>query len=352
MSFANSGGGLPSPSTSIGPFLIKGDPSKLTSSVSLVTNSGDAELKETSSKLPPHSSYVISTSGLSPPYLLGESDGPDGNHNQVKCTLSHEIREINQRLIDTVVDISEEVVDSTCETPETEGSQGTIVRCSFNAVTIFNPDMTPKNVSVMLCSRLSVPYWYSFQGIMQIASLLKSSMLYYIKIPSKLNLLLYRNTVSLWKIIKLFLWARCGELLLLPPSSARERHLVTVEVKCTLSHEIREINQRLIDTVVDISEEVVDSTCETPETEGSQGTIVSYAAASQSLIGTRSRNYADCSPVLLDKLPTEVSFGYEDLSVKAKSKAQCNYAKSFANNFNQWDVGGPPQHCLAAYMPI
>lgn len=86
MSFANSGGDLPSPSTSIGPLLIKGDPSKITSAVNSVTNSGDVELKETSSKLPLYSSYVISTSRQSPSYLLGERDGPDGNHNQVSTT--------------------------------------------------------------------------------------------------------------------------------------------------------------------------------------------------------------------------------------------------------------------------
>lgn len=77
---------------------------------------------------------------------------------QVKCTLAQEIREINWRLVDTVVDISEEEVNSTCGTPANEGSEGTIVRCSFNAVTI-NPDMTSEHASaIMVCCSL-VDIW-------------------------------------------------------------------------------------------------------------------------------------------------------------------------------------------------
>lgn len=114
MPFANSGSRLnspnsrsvgPSPSTSIGPFLTKGDPSKLTSAVSSLASSGDVELKESSSKLPLHTSYVISTPGLSPSYLLGESDSLDGNKNQVSATDFCESRlteEPIQRLVKAV----------------------------------------------------------------------------------------------------------------------------------------------------------------------------------------------------------------------------------------------------------
>ncbi|XP_058226050.1 mediator of RNA polymerase II transcription subunit 15a-like isoform X5 [Rhododendron vialii] len=116
--FANSGSRLnspnsrsvgPSPSTSIGPFLTKGDPIKLTSVVSSLASSGDVEFKESSSKLPLHTSYVISTPGLSPSYLLGESDGLDGNQNQVSTTNFCESRlteEPIQRLVKAVRSLS------------------------------------------------------------------------------------------------------------------------------------------------------------------------------------------------------------------------------------------------------
>ncbi|XP_062086277.1 mediator of RNA polymerase II transcription subunit 15a-like [Humulus lupulus] len=47
--------------------------------------------------------------------------------------LKDEIREINQRLIDTVIDISEE---SSVVAAAAEGDEGTIVKCSFSAVAL------------------------------------------------------------------------------------------------------------------------------------------------------------------------------------------------------------------------
>ena len=47
--------------------------------------------------------------------------------------LKDEIREINQRLIDTVIDISEE---SSVVAAAAEGGEGTIVKCSFSAVAL------------------------------------------------------------------------------------------------------------------------------------------------------------------------------------------------------------------------
>lgn len=112
-----------------------------------------------------------------------------------------------------------------------------------------------------------------------------------------------------------------------------------IEANHALLEEIREINQRLIDTVVDISDEDVDPSASAAAVEGGEGTIVKcsfsavalspnlksqYASARMSpiqplrlLVPT---NYPNCSPILLDKFPVEVSKEYEDLSVKAKSK--------------------------------
>jgi PAX-interacting protein 1 len=55
---------------------------------------------------------------------------------QANHALLEEIREINQRLIDTVVDISDEDVDSTAVAATAEGGEGTIVKCSFSAVAL------------------------------------------------------------------------------------------------------------------------------------------------------------------------------------------------------------------------
>lgn len=110
-----------------------------------------------------------------------------------------------------------------------------------------------------------------------------------------------------------------------------------IEANHALLEEIREINRRLIDTVVNISDEDVDPSA--AAAEGGEGTIVKcsfdavalspnlksqYASAQMSPIQPLRllvpMNYPNCSPILLDKFPVEVSKEYEDLSVKAKSK--------------------------------
>ncbi|KAM7253956.1 hypothetical protein ACFE04_031638 [Oxalis oulophora] len=100
----------------------------------------------------------------------------------------------------------------------------------------------------------------------------------------------------------------------------------------TLLEEIREINQRLIDTVVDINNE-------DDLAEGGKGTTVtcSFVAVAlssclKSYYGSAlmppiqpmrlmvPANYPISSPVPLDLFPVEVSNGYEDLSVKTRSR--------------------------------
>lgn len=111
------------------------------------------------------------------------------------------------------------------------------------------------------------------------------------------------------------------------------------EANQALLEEIKEINSRLIDTVVEFSDEDADPTAMAAAKEGGEGIIVkcSYSAValspnlkSQYVSSQMSpiqplrllvpRNYPNCSPILLDKFPVEVSKDYEDLSMKARSK--------------------------------
>lgn len=70
---------------------------------------------------------------------------------QVNHILLEEITAINQRLIDTVLDISdEETVPSVASAPILDG-EGTIVRCSLSAVAIA-PNLKSERVSApMVC---------------------------------------------------------------------------------------------------------------------------------------------------------------------------------------------------------
>ncbi|XP_048135513.1 mediator of RNA polymerase II transcription subunit 15a-like isoform X2 [Rhodamnia argentea] len=111
------------------------------------------------------------------------------------------------------------------------------------------------------------------------------------------------------------------------------------EANYDLCGEIKQINQQLILTVVDISDEEVDSHAASSFTKVGEGTIVkcSFTGVGISPI-QRSQttslktsliqplwlllpmNYPNCSPILLDKLPVDVSKEAEDLSAKAKSR--------------------------------
>ncbi|CAH1427619.1 unnamed protein product [Lactuca virosa] len=108
-----------------------------------------------------------------------------------------------------------------------------------------------------------------------------------------------------------------------------------IETNHSLLEEIKDINRGLIDTVVDISFSAED----VDPAAASKGTVVKcsfsagalgpnlksqYASAQMSPIQPLRllvpANYPNCSPILLDKFPVEISKEYEDLSVKAKSR--------------------------------
>ena len=68
---------------------------------------------------------------------------------QTNHALIEEIREINERLIDTVVDISDEDVDPSVAATAVEGGEGTIVKCSFSAVAL-SPNLKSQYASARM----------------------------------------------------------------------------------------------------------------------------------------------------------------------------------------------------------
>ena len=64
-------------------------------------------------------------------------------------TLLEEIHEINQKLIDTVVDVSDEDADSVAAA--SEGGEGTVVKCSYTAVAL-SPDLKVQFASAQMVS--------------------------------------------------------------------------------------------------------------------------------------------------------------------------------------------------------
>ncbi|RZC49662.1 hypothetical protein C5167_018078 [Papaver somniferum] len=126
-----------------------------------------------------------------------------------------------------------------------------------------------------------------------------------------------------------------------------------------LLEEIGKINQRLIDTVVDISDEDVRSIAATGAAEGtivkcsynavavSRNLKALYASAQMTpiqplrlLVPT---NYPNCSPILLDRFPVEPSKEHEDLSTKVKSRfgrslRSLSQPMSLHDMVKTWDV--------------
>lgn len=68
---------------------------------------------------------------------------------QVNHALIEEIKDINRRLIDTVVEISDEGVDPSTRAPAAVGSEGTTVKCSFNAVAL-SPNLKSQFASALM----------------------------------------------------------------------------------------------------------------------------------------------------------------------------------------------------------
>lgn len=154
----------------------------------------------------------------------------------------------------------------------------------------------------------------------------------------------------------------CSEAPELDSTATSNSKRPKLEVNHALVEEIQKINQQLIDTVVEISDEGVDPSALAAATEGGEGTTVKcsftavalspnlkalYASAQMSPIQPLRLlvpvNYPNCSPVLLDKFPVEVSKEYEDLSMKAKSRFSVSLRSlsepmSLKDIANTWDV--------------
>ncbi|THU68941.1 hypothetical protein C4D60_Mb08t09140 [Musa balbisiana] len=170
----------PSPSTPIAPSPIPGDEKQL-SGITSVPNAGRAGHQPTA-VAPQAQSLAVTTPGISASPLLAEFTSPDGNQTNhtnsgvakaitterpferlikvVNHALLEEIREINQRLIGTVVNICEEDTDSNSVAPQGEG---TIVKCVFTTVALcpsLKSQFASEHVSPILPLRLLVPANY------------------------------------------------------------------------------------------------------------------------------------------------------------------------------------------------
>ncbi|KAK4267593.1 hypothetical protein QN277_024353 [Acacia crassicarpa] len=318
----------PTPSPPLAPSPIPGDSEKPISVVSAVSNAANVGHQQTGIATVPAQSLAIGTPGISPSPLLAEFSGPDGAHVNALAAPSTKLTVAElpiERLTKAVKALSSKdlsaavsgigsvvsMIDRIAGSAPGNGSRAAVgedlvamTKCRLQARNFINQDGTNgskrmrRYVSAMPLNVVSSP------------DCMNDSM-------KQLNAL------------------EAADL-----DSATTASIKKPRIKANhfLLEEIRQINQRLIDTVVDISDEDVDPTVAAAAAEGSEGTIVKcsfnavalssslksqYASAQMSpiqplrlLVPT---NYPNCSPILLDKFPVE-SRENEDLSVKTKSR--------------------------------
>ncbi|XP_054783608.1 mediator of RNA polymerase II transcription subunit 15a-like isoform X2 [Prosopis cineraria] len=318
----------PTPSPPLAPSLMP-DSEKPISVVSSVSNAANIGHQQTRIATVPAQSLAIGTPGISPSPLLEEFSGADGAHgnalapSSAKLTVAEQpieclikaVKSMSPKALSAAVsDIGSVVsmIDRIAGSAPGNGSRAAVgedlvamTKCRLQTRNFINQDgtngtkRTRRFVSAMPLNVVSSP------------DCMDNNM-------KQLNAL---------------------EVADLDSATTASIKKPRIKANHSLLEEIREINQRLIDTVVDISDEDVDHTAAAAAAEESEGTIVKcsfnavalssslksqYASAQMSpiqplrlLVPT---NYPNCSPILLDKFPVESSKENEDLSVKTKSR--------------------------------
>ncbi|XP_014499691.1 mediator of RNA polymerase II transcription subunit 15a isoform X1 [Vigna radiata var. radiata] len=326
---ANSPFVVPTPSPPLAPSPMPGDSEKPISGVSLISNAANIGYQQSSGATAPAQSLAIGTPGISASPLLAEFTGPDGALGNAFVSTSGKSTVTEQpieRLIKAVKSMSSKTL---CSAVSDIGSVVSMNdRIAGSAPGNGSRAAVGEDLVAMTNCRLQARNFIAQDG----ANGTRRMKRYTYATP--LNVV--SSAGSMNDSIKQLTASEVSDL----DSTATSRFkMPRVEANHSLLEEIREVNQRLIDTVVDISNEEVDPTAAAAAAEGTEGTIVKcsynavalspslksqYASVQMSpiqplrlLVPT---NYPNCSPILLDKFPVESGKENEDLSVKAKSR--------------------------------
>ncbi|KAL5781399.1 hypothetical protein ACOSP7_006428 [Xanthoceras sorbifolium] len=351
---ANSPFVVPSPSTPLAPSPMPGDSEKPISGMSSLSNAGNIGHQQTTSAQAAAPSLAIGTPGISASPLLAEFTGPDGTHATALAAVpgkSSVTEQPLERLIKAVKSMSSNALSASVSDIGSVVSM--IDRIAGSAPGNGSRAAVGEDLVAMTKCRLQARNFIIQDGMTGPRKIRR----YTSAMP--LNVVSSAGSMS-DSSFKQLIGVETSDLESTATSSIKRPR---VEANHVLSEEIREINQQLIDTVVDISDEDVDPTAAAAAAaEGGEGTIVKcsfnavalsrhlksqYDSAQMSpiqplrlLVPT---NYPNCSPMLLDKFPVEVSKEYEDVSVKAKSRFSISLRSlsqpmSLGDIARTWDV--------------
>ncbi|XP_062092601.1 mediator of RNA polymerase II transcription subunit 15a [Humulus lupulus] len=348
---ANSPFVVPSPSTPLAPSPMPSESEKPLVGVSSLANAGIVGQQQTS-VVAPAQSLAIGTPGISASPLLAECSGPDGTHGNNLASVSGKSSITEQpldRLIKAVKSMSPKALSASVSDIGSVVSM--IDRIAGSAPGNGSRAAVGEDLVAMTNCRLQVRNFMTQDGTNGTRKMKRYT--------SAMPLNVVSSASSVNDSFKQFNGLETSELESTATSGIKRPK---IEANHALIEEIREINQRLIDTVVDISDEDVDPSVAAAAVEGGEGTIVKcsfsavalspnlkslYASARMSpihplrlLVPT---NYPNCSPILLDKIPVEISKEYENLSVKAKSRFSISLRSlsqpmSLGDIARTWDV--------------
>ncbi|XP_024985083.1 mediator of RNA polymerase II transcription subunit 15a-like isoform X3 [Cynara cardunculus var. scolymus] len=321
---------------------MPGESEKVNSGVSSLSNAGNIGHQPTGAVLPTQS-LAIGTPGISASPLLAEFTSPDGNHGNgasVVSTKSSAIEQPIEHLLKVVKSISPKSLSASVSDIGSVVSM--IDRIAGSAPGNGSRAAVGEDLVAMTKLHLQARTSGTPNGTRKMKRFTSA-------IP--LNGVSSANSVN--DSFKHFNFVEASELESTATSTIKRPR---IERRHPLLEEIRDINLGLIDTVVDISKEDADSA------EGGKGTIVkcSFIAVAlapnlksqydsprmspiQPLRLLVPANYPNCSPILLDKFPADISKEYEDLSVKAQWRfgscvRQLSEPMSLEEMVRTWDV--------------
>ncbi|GMI91895.1 hypothetical protein HRI_002858800 [Hibiscus trionum] len=349
---ANSPFVVPSPSTPLAPSPMPGESEKPIPGSSSLSNAVNVGHQQGTGIQTGSQSLAIGTPGISASPLLAEFTGADGTHANALTTVSSKSSITEQpleRLMKAVKSMSSSAL---CASVSDIGSVVSMTdRIAGSAPGNGSRAAVGEDLVAMTKCRLQARNFITQDGMSGTKKMKRNTC------AMPLNVVSSAGGIN--DSFKQLTGSETSDLESTATSTVKKPR---IEANLALLEEIREINQRLIDTVVDISDEDVDSGSVAATAEGGAGTIIKcsfsavalssnlksqYMSAQMSpiqplrlLVPT---NYPNCSPILLDKFPVEVSKEYEDLSVKAKlrfsiSLRALSQPMSLGEIARTWDV--------------
>ncbi|KAB2028867.1 hypothetical protein ES319_D05G125200v1 [Gossypium barbadense] len=324
---ANSPFVVPSPSTPLAPSPMPGESEKPAPGTSSLSNAANIGHQQGTGVQAGSQSLAIGTPGISASPLLAEFT--DGTHANVLTTVSSKSNITEQPLERLMKAVKSMSPTALCASVSDIGSVVSMTdRIAGSAPGNGSRAAVGEDLVAMTKCRLQARNFITQDGMSGTKKMRRHT--------SAMPLNVVSSVGSINDSFKQLTGSETSDLESTATSTVKKPR---IEANHALLEEIREINQQLIDTVVDISDEDVDPGTVATAAEGGEGTVVKcsfnavalssnlksqYMSAQMSpiqplrlLVPT---NYPNCSPVLLDKFPVEVSKEYEDLSVKAKSK--------------------------------